>query len=100
MCVYGCVCACAYTSNMYMGMYGYKVGWPVRGCAKSKKIYIYIYKKGSQLVCREQGTKGTSEYSYGLEGKASAFLWPAEILVASRKNLEPPKYFYPPSLHR
>ena len=27
---------------------------------------------------------GKSKYSYGLEGKAIAFLWPAEILVASK----------------
>ena len=62
-----CLCVCVCISVCVCVLIKQKPNW----CAGTK------YKTYSMYV-------GKSKYSYGLEGKAIAFLWHAEILVASR----------------
>ena len=66
VCLYVCVCVCI--SVCVCVLIKQKNPTGVQG-PSTKTYSMYV---------------GKSKYSYGLEGKAIAFLWHAEILVASR----------------
>ena len=69
-----CICVCLYVSV----------------CACISLCVSVLIKQNLQMGCRDKVQNvfyvciGKSKYSSGLEGKTFAFLWHAEILVASR----------------